>query len=378
MTCLFFPLFVQPAFPKEFDMTFVTQFARRFPATFTAACHAAFGVGAAVTVAAAAAAAPYCDRLLDPQAMPEKYASLAPVYASADTGWIFASNQLRQSFKIKDKPKEMLEEILTTLEGQGVKVAILVAPPRPVVAGQGILRKTMGEAAADYDTAKALRSFQDMLADLRATGAIVPDLSALALGDPDLRRRFYFRRDTHWTPTGAAESAALLATQVSDAAPELVMAEGPSILGWKGRIEERGSLADLVRKSCDIKLPVEKTPTAVFATPESVAQGLLGDSPAEEQSGKRIALVGTSFSDRYKRDHYRVADALAAAFGRDVDNYSVSGGGLHRGMQGFVKSGGLAGGDYDLLVWEFPYTQNLNSTKRLGAVLKALRAASQG
>ncbi|WP_412550274.1 alginate O-acetyltransferase AlgX-related protein [Shimia sp. MIT910701] len=40
-----------------------------------------------------------------------------------------------------------------------------------------------------------------------------------------------------------------------------------------------------------------------------------------------LALLGSSFSNRYKRDHYRVADALARAFDADVENFSVSGGG---------------------------------------------------
>ena len=319
-------------------------------------------------LAPAVAAAPYCKALLDADALPEKYASLAPVYSSADTGWIFAANQMRQSFALKDKPKAMMAEIVQGFEAKGVKLAILITPPRPVVAGQGILRKTMGAAAADYDATATQASFQAMLAEYRDMGAIVPDLSVLALSDPQLRRRFYFRRDTHWTTVGAAHSAEALAQAVAAEAPKLRMAEGPAILGWKGKIEERGSLADLVRKSCDQKVPKETSNIAVLA--DVPGAGLLDDT-----EGPQIALVGTSFSDRYKRDHYRVADAMAAAFGRSVVNHSVSGGGLHRAMQSFLNAGGLDNQAYDLVIWEIPYTQNFNSTKRLGAVLKAMKAA---
>lgn len=314
-------------------------------------------------------ATPYCEKLLNPDEVPEKYASLAPVYSSQKTGWIFAQNQLRDQFQLKEKPKAIMAEIIAEFEARDIRLAILIAPPRPVVAGQGVLRKTMGEAAKDYDSAAALQSFQEMLTDLRQLGAVVPDLAALALSDPELRRRYYFRRDTHWTTVGAAQSAVALADEMTQSHPELVQADGPAILGWQGSIEERGSLADLVRNSCERSMPVEIAKTPVLA--DNTAGSLLGDGP----DGPAVALVGTSFSDRYKRDHYRVADAVAAALGRPVDNFSVSGGGLHRAMQGFLKSDALQTGEYDLVVWEFPYTQNFNSTKRLGAVLKALRAA---
>ena len=314
------------------------------------------------------AAKPYCEALLDKAALPDKYARIAPIYSDAETGWIFASNQLQQSYEMKEKPQALMARIVDGFEARGAKLAILVAPPRPVIAGQGVLRRTMGQAAGNYNVEAARDSFLTLLADLRASGAMVPDLQSMALSDLELRRRFYFRRDTHWTTVGAVHSAEALATTVAEAHPELIAHQRDIVVGWKGKIEEKGSLSAVVQKVCGERPEREVARTAVLA---SAGGDLLSDMDAEH---KPVALVGTSFSDRYKRDHYRVADALAASLGVEVENHSKSGGGMTGSMLAFLATGQLENGVHDLVIWELPYTQNFNSTKRLGQILKALEA----
>lgn len=314
------------------------------------------------------AAKPYCEALLDKAALPEKYARIAPIYSDAETGWIFASNQLRQSYEMKDKPQALMDRIVAGFEARGAKLAILVAPPRPVIAGQGVLRRTMGQAAEGYNVEAARDSFLTLLANLRASGAMVPDLQSMVLSDPELRRRYYFRRDTHWTTVGAVRSAEALAATIAEAHPDLIAYQRDIVVEWKGKIEEKGSLSAVVQKVCGERPKREVARTAVLA---SAGVDLLSDMVAAH---KPVALVGTSFSDRYKRDHYRVADALAASLGVEVENHSKSGGGMTGSMLAFLASGQLENGAHDLVIWELPYTQNFNSTKRLGQIVKALEA----
>lgn len=314
------------------------------------------------------AAKPYCEALLDKAALPEKYARIAPIYSDSDTGWIFASNQLRQSYEMKDKPQALMDRIVAGFEARGAKLVILVAPPRPVIAGQGVLRRTMGQAAEDYNVEAARDSFLTLLADLRASGAMVPDLQSMVLSDPELRRRYYFRRDTHWTTVGAVRSAEALAATIAETQPDLIAYQRDIVVEWKGKIEEKGSLSAVVQKVCGERPKREVARTAVLA---SAGVDLLSDMVAVH---KPVALVGTSFSDRYKRDHYRVADALAASLGVEVENHSKSGGGMTGSMLAFLASGQLENGAHDLVIWELPYTQNFNSTKRLGQIVKALEA----
>lgn len=332
----------------------------------------AIAATALTCLAAPVVAKPYCDALLTKEGLSEKHARIAPIYSSAETGWIIANNQLRQTFEMDEKAQALMGKIIQGFEARGAKLAILVAPPRPVIAGQGVLRKTMGDAAAGYDSKAAKASFSALLTQLETLGAIVPDLQTMVLSDPEVRRRFYFRRDTHWTTVGAVHAAQAMAAKVAEQHPDWVTPAEQAILGWKGKIEEKGSLSAVVGEVCGERPAVEVARTAIFA---AMAGDLLSDD-SSALAGDRapIALVGTSFSDRYKRDHYRVADALAASFGAEVENHSVSGGGMNKAMNSFLSSGALDTGVHELVIWELPYTQNFNSTKRLGQILKALEA----
>ena len=88
---------------------------------------------------------------------------------------------------------------------------------------------------------------------------------------------------------------------------------------------------------------------------------------------EKIALVGTSFSDRYQSDAYQVAGALAFVMGASVDNFAVTGGGLVGSIEAFVRSGALANGDYKTVVWETPYSAPLTHVDGLRQVLGALQ-----
>ncbi len=323
---------------------------------------------AAMAFATAAGAEPYCDALVTGDGLSAKHARSAPIYSNADSGWMFTKDQMRERYDMKSSAARLVAEIVAEFDKRGVPLAIMVPPPRPVVAGQAALDETMGNDR--YDVAAAEASFAKLVEGLNAAGAIAPDLQALSLSDPDLRDAFYFKRDTHWTTVGAAHSAITLAQAVASTHPNL-FPDAPKFsatnLIRNGEIEEKGSLARIARDGCGTSLGNEVSPT--FDLTQAKEGGLLGDAPDRP----RIALVGSSFSDRYKKDHYRVSDALARVFGADVDNYSVSGGGGIGAIESYVLSGELDHRAHDLVVWELPYTESFNSTSMLRQLLGALR-----
>ena len=302
-------------------------------------------------------AAPYCGAFLEPEAMPAQYARLAPVLSNTDTGWIFTQDQLREDYGLKPRNAVLLEQIAQAFERQGMQLAILMPPPRPLAAGQAVLDETAAGAPA-IDVARTAKSFSEMTAQVRRMGILMPDLSLLAL-DRGAAAPFYFGRDTHWTPFGAALSARALAGAV------LSGATLPAPVPGAGMYEERGSLSGMARKICGVELAPE---TAPFAVLPATGGGLLDP----DGSGPRAVLAGSSFSDRYKRDAYRVADALSAYLGRPVENRSVSGGGAIGAIEGLVSSGMLRRGQYDLVIWELPYTESLNKESALRQLLGAL------
>ncbi|MEM6385675.1 MAG: hypothetical protein AAF718_05500 [Pseudomonadota bacterium] len=322
-------------------------------------------LAAALFAASIAKAEPYCADLTNKGALPERYAKTAPIYSDASSGWVFTKDQLKDRYDMDRSAQTMVQTISKEFARRGVQLAIVVAPPRPIVAGQTRLDAAMGDARYDLKAARA--SFDELVAGLASTGAIVPNLSDVALVNDAIRGAFYFRRDTHWTTTGSAVSAIALAQAVNTAAPDFFPNDGTfsnADLKPLDLIEEEGSLAKIVREVCGTSLGVE-TAQAFDLTR---ASGLLGNAA----DSRAIALVGSSFSNRYKRDHYRFGEALARAFDADVENYSVSGGGPIGAIEAYVLSGALDRREHALVIWELPYTERFNSSSFLRQLLGAI------
>jgi hypothetical protein len=300
--------------------------------------------------------------------MPKKYAKYAPIFSDGPEGWIIDSDQMKTDFAPSKEAMALIGKIATEFEKRGVPLAVLIPPPRPLVAGAD----TLSDLGADesYDVEKIGRSFAALIDSLRQAGIVAPDLLKVALSDGTLQEQFYFHRDTHWTPTGAAHSVLALADEIRAAYPDRFPQSAsvtPADLTPGPLIDEPGSLANIARKVCQAEIAPETAKTLIFPT----ASGALltddtGDKPV-------VALAGSSFSDRYKRDLYRVADSLAGALGAEVENYSVSGGGAIGGFESLILSGDLSADRFDLVIWELPYTERFRSTHFLRQLLGALR-----
>ncbi|TCL08831.1 acetyltransferase AlgX (SGNH hydrolase-like protein) [Shimia isoporae] len=323
-----------------------------------------------ILAATTAQSEPYCESLLHKETLPKKYAKVAPIFSDVTNGWIFTSDQLKDRYDMKATSQKLVTAIVDEFTKRNVPLAIVVAPPRPIVAGQEQLDSAMGGNL--YDVSAARASFDDLIDGLEVAGAIVPNLLNAAMAEPLVREKFYFQRDTHWTTTGAAVSAIALAKSVNDVSPEMFPNDGQfnvQDLAASGSIDEEGSLTEIVLAACEKSLPAETAQTYDLTR----SGGLLD----ETTNGAQIALLGSSFSNRDKRDHYRFADALSRAFDADVENMSVSGGGPIGAIEAYILSGALDRRDHELVIWELPYTESFNSHSFLRQLLGALRKESE-
>ena len=307
-------------------------------------------------------AAPYCEALLDADKLEKRYQRLAPIHSDATSGWIFTSDQLKTDYEMPQHRLDLMQAVVSSFLDQGIDLAIMVAPPRPVIAGQQVVDATLGSNGA-FDVAEAEASFEALLAQLRQTGATVPNL--LDIAQQPGAHPFYFRGDTHWTNAGAGQSALALATELGhDAAFQL------SEVAPAGTFEERGSLNDIVAATCGQKPQPEAAQQFDYT---SVSARDAADLLAPSAATPTTLLLGTSFSNRYKRDQYQAADALASALKTDLMNHSVSGGGSIGPLEALALSGALADTPPKLIIWEFPYT-NIPNTSALRQILGALQA----
>ena len=302
-------------------------------------------------------AAPYCSDLTNIGALPKKYQSRGPFYSDDTSGWIIGADQLKGNFTVTNETMLLWQAIAGEFRKNGARLVVLAAPPRPLFAPAEAL-EAMG---LDPDTVKPLRQdFSAYIAALNAAGIAAPDLTVLT-GE---KAQIYFKRDTHWTPEGAAKSAALLRAHLDGASASKLLAKIPMTDAY----EEKGSLSRIVADTCGRRPEAESVAVLNF-TRDGSADTLL--SVTEAMPG--VALVGTSFSDRYQTDAYRVADALAHTLDSEVVNWSVTGGGRTGAMSAFLDSGALGTQGLHTVVWESPYTTPLTQIGDLRQVLGELR-----
>ncbi|WP_299783809.1 hypothetical protein [uncultured Roseobacter sp.] len=308
-------------------------------------------------------AAPYCAALANLEDLPTKYQKRGPFYSDADAGWIVSADQLKSGFMVSQEAVRLWQMIAAEFERRGTELVVLAAPPRPLFVPEESSESL--ELKDAFDRGGMARNFSAYIAALNAAGILAPDLSVLAGGEA--AGDYYFKRDTHWTPVGAALSAAHLRQSI-DGTPA---GETLQSVPFSASYQEKGSLSHVAEQACGARPLPETAVAPVFAKAGSV-DALLSDT----FTGPRVALVGTSFSNRYQRDAYQVADALAHALDADVKNYAIAGGGLAGSMSGFIQSGALESAQYEMVVWETPYTAPLTQVDGLRQILGEMLAQS--
>lgn len=314
----------------------------------------------AAMTCSAANADPYCADLISQDQLPKKYQKRGPFYSDVATGWIVGQDQFKNKYDVSAEAEILWRGITAEFDKHGVELVVLAAPPRPLFAPQSAIDAM--DLPADVKMSDLDDGFSAYIAALNAAGITAPDLSTIAADASSAD--YYFARDTHWTPMGAGVSVAHLNAAMGRASVSDSMAR----IDGSATYEEKGSLAGVVKDVCGARPDIETVPAPQYAEQGS-ATSLLGDAPELD----KIALVGTSFSDRYQSDAYQVAGALAFVMGASVDNFAVTGGGLVGSIEAFVRSGALANGDYKTVVWETPYSAPLTHVDGLRQVLGALQ-----
>ncbi|SPH20613.1 Alginate biosynthesis protein AlgX [Ascidiaceihabitans donghaensis] len=318
---------------------------------------------AATLLASGGYATPYCESLAVKDQLPKKYQKRGPFYSDTSSGWIVGQDQLRNKYAVSDEAVALWHDIRAEFEKHAIDLVVLAAPPRPLFVPKSAL-DALG-MPLDAELPVLQDGFSAYIAALNAAGIVAPDLSRVA--QSPLAAEYYFARDTHWTPMGAAVSVAYLNAAMGKGAIDANLARITST----GTYDEKGSLAGVVKDACGKRPQTETVPAPQYAIQGSAAS-LLGAAPELE----KLALVGTSFSDRYQRDAYQVADALAFMMDVHVDNFSVTGGGLVGSMEAFIRSGALASTSYKTVVWEAPYSAPLTDVNGLRQILGALKSAA--
>ncbi len=262
-------------------------------------------------------------------------------------GWIFRESDLHGEYRLQQAGIGALRRLVEALRARGTQLAVVMLPPRGVLAAAHVDRDD--PLAREFDPAAVARDYHEAVRLLASTGALVPDLleSAERSG---LGEGFYFKRDHHWRAEGARLAMQSVAALAAHSSPPLSFAPVAYQVEVQRQRTFPGSLSFRVKRDCGTELLppepfTEYVSRPVVATVDAAA--LLGDpAPAE------IVLTGTSHTNKDGRDLFNAAGWLREATGTDVLNVGVDGGGHATSLLSWLEGAAASAGMPKLLVWE--------------------------
>jgi alginate biosynthesis protein AlgX len=294
-----------------------------------------------------------CPRAADPHAYDgSQYLSDFRVLVDGRDGWLFRSNMdLTTTFEITDESLHGLKRLSEALKQRGTELVLVYQPPRGLMDPD----KLTPEERKAYDLDAAHRNYSAALERLRQGGnVVVAPLDKLV--DEHKDYEYFFRRDHHWTPSGAEHSAkvvadAIRALPVYESIPHKTFETHPA-----GVLAKPGTLQKIAAQLCGGGYSMQYVP--MFATEGSGGDGgsLLGDTAQPE-----VALVGTSNSDA--KGGYNFGGYLEQALGADIVNVAISGGSFEGSLLHYLSSKEFQQHPPKIIVWEMPYQNYPGSDK---------------
>lgn len=293
-----------------------------------------------------------CPRAADPAAYVTTSMKGARVLAEGVDGWLFRTETdlIEDVQPIDPLLYEDMARLRRALNARGVQVVLISSPPRGLVEYQ-----KLGPALRErYDYERALRNYRAHLDRLRTAGFVVPDTSVFANEFPDDGDHFYFKRDLHWTPSGARRTAELVAATMreaglTDGLPDKAFSS--RVLGTKSTY---GTISRAATQLCGGRYAAEVLPLHTTVAPPS--DDLFGDAAAPQ-----VTLVGTSFSENVD---YHFAGFLQSTLRTDVLNAAFAGGNFDGAITQYLLSDAFQAAPPKVLIWETAY-QFFSITERI-------------
>lgn len=293
-----------------------------------------------------------CPRAADPAAYVTTSMKGAMLLAEGIDGWLFRTETdlVEDVQPIDPLLYEDMARLRRALNARGVQVVLISSPPRGLVEYQ----KLSPVLREGYDYPRALSRYQDHLARLRDAGFVVPDTSVFANERPDDGGNFYFKRDLHWTPSGARRTAELVAATLRgagllDGLPQKAFSS--RVLGTKSTY---GTISRAATQLCGGRYAAEILPLHSTVAPPS--DDLFGDEAAPQ-----VTLVGTSFSENAD---YHFAGFLQSTLQTDVLNAAFAGGNFDGAITQYLLSDAFQNAPPKILIWETAY-QFFSITERI-------------
>lgn len=283
-------------------------------------------------------------------------------------GWFFRiSGDLKEDYALMPEAARFMTRLAEAMKARGTQMVFVSVPPRGI-AGQAFLDESQ-PAQRDFAVRDVEKAYQGMLAGIRETGMLAPDLMNISLDKPGTETPFFFKRDHHWTSFGAREASKKVAELVKTHENYKSIKPSTYKTTQTGTLEMRHTMANEIQRLCTSQIPSEPYPqfTTRLQSSGDAAADLFGD----ESGGDPSVLIGSSFS---AQESFNFDGFLSEATGMEIANYALSAGLLFNALVSYTSSPDFSTTHPPFLIWEAPgiYDLNQNSTPFFRQVLPAI------
>ena len=284
-------------------------------------------------------------------------------YHEGKQGVLFLKQDLTPYPPLNDNAIQNLTTFVRTLETYGTTLVILLPPDRGMLFKNALNPDDPEQAA--FNPTEATTSYQQLQEQLKHSGATIIDLLEPFSNTPTS----FFKREHHWTPTGANLAAKHLTKTLQINNPDLTTTLNThTFTPVKQQQETRETrYAQNIQTTCGTTVPLETMQHWNTTTPTPPEQDLFSDTNVPP-----VVLIGSSFS----QSTYAFDTFLKHHLGTDIINNAIPGGGIRASFEQYLLSDTWQQHKPRLIIWEIP-ARNMTTTS-LTTTLTTLQPLATG
>jgi SGNH hydrolase-like domain, acetyltransferase AlgX len=231
---------------------------------------------------------------------------------------MFLNIHFPKGYSLTQGVPEKLQDLSRVLEAQGSHLVIVPIPSATLFYPE--ILDHNDPLISDFDFSKKLSNYQEAMKLNNSLGINTIDLSQAIMSLKGQPEEFFFKRDTHWTPSGARAAATAITEFIKTTFPDYALEPKTSYTLTPKNSDSTPGFGRWVTNLCkDIVVPPEPY-TPYTAVPDS-SVGLLGDVT------QQVLVLGDSFGRMTERSDWGFDAFLANGLSLNVQNEATPAGG---------------------------------------------------